>query len=95
MGSREISVTVKYKLGHSITDKYEKSDLFCPRCGKQTVFVDTGAGDYYQGPRHVCLECVEAFGCQLYGGDNPSDGETTNTQIVEQIKAKLRLKSRP
>ena len=63
-----ISFKVQYKAGHSYTENWKKLDLYCPNCGKQTVWHETGGGDYYAGEEHMCLSCIHAF--FLYGGPN-------------------------
>lgn len=37
------------------------TDEYCPGCGKQTVFIEQGEGDYYQGPSYYCKSCNYAF----------------------------------
>jgi len=39
----------------------ELSELFCPNCGKQEVYIEAGEGDYYQGPGHYCKSCNAEF----------------------------------
>ena len=40
------------------------TDLFCPKCGQDKVFVETGDGDYYVGPNHFCFDCDFIFHLQ-------------------------------
>lgn len=35
--------------------------IFCPYCGKKTVLVEEGDGDFYQGPTHLCTSCDRDF----------------------------------
>ena len=44
----------------------EKTLYFCPYCGKITIWVETGPGDYYEGPSHHCSDCFAEF--TLNGG---------------------------
>ena len=37
------------------------TDLFCPKCGQDKVFVEDGDGDYYVGPNHFCFDCDFIF----------------------------------
>lgn len=37
-------------------NKYNKTDIYCPNCGKQTVWIDT-CDDYYSGFTGYCLSC--------------------------------------
>lgn len=56
---------VKYfnngKYSHEYTESWDKTELFCPACGKQDVHVDTGAADYYAGEYHLCAACGAGF----------------------------------
>lgn len=63
-----VTVEVKYERGHSYTESWEPTDYYCPECGKRSVWVEQGSGDYYQGPLHLCLSC-NASGHLQYGGD--------------------------
>lgn len=41
--------------------KYKQTNLYCPECGKQTVYVENSEGDYYVGPTHLCVSCDSNF----------------------------------
>ncbi len=71
-------VTIKYDNGHSYDFEYEKTDLFCPSCGKQTVWFESSEGDFYEGPTHVCTECTSSFTL-------PSMG-VAYTDLIKQLK---------
>lgn len=77
-----VEVTVKYAAGHSISFTYDETDLFCPNCGKQNVWVESGEGDYYQGPAHYCISCEWYF--TMPGIGTPGEA---GLQIVAQIRA--------
>jgi hypothetical protein len=42
---------------YSRTEAWFKTDYFCPICGKKEVWSEAGPGDYYAGPRILCVEC--------------------------------------
>lgn len=42
-------------------EEWEKLSLYCPNCGKQEVWHDTGPGDYYTGERYMCKSCAAVF----------------------------------
>jgi hypothetical protein len=79
----KIRVDVKYELGHTITTYYERSDWFCPNCGKQNVWEEQGPGDYYVGVNHVCIECKTYFLMPSID----SDPDYTEKQVIETIRA--------
>jgi len=58
-----MKITDNYVPSHHYTNNYEKTEYFCPYCGVQSVYVEDGDGDYYQGPLHQCsnVECCHAF----------------------------------
>lgn len=43
------------------TKTYEKTNHYCPSCGKRETWTDNGAGDYYEGPTFLCTNCEIAF----------------------------------
>lgn len=73
----QIEVTIKYKLGHSYKYLYEKTEFFCPSCGKQSVWVE----NFYDGPIYVCISCEKQFYMPVIPYSDPE----TTPQIVEQI----------
>ena len=85
--TEDITVTKRYRLGHCCTQTFETTALHCPRCGAASVWVETGPGDYYQGPKHICIACGGAFYVHL---SDESSGETVTAQAVEQIKDAVR-----
>lgn len=54
-------IEVKYELGHSYTERWDVSDLYCPHCGDQSVWIEDAGGDYYEGPGHLCAACGWQF----------------------------------
>lgn len=60
------TVTINYftdsQISHAIVEQWEPlPDMFCPHCGKQTVWHDTGPGDYYANEQYICLSCEHTF----------------------------------
>ena len=48
--------------GHCMySEELEKTELFCPNCGKKGVWVEKNEGDFYNGPNYVCIECNYVF----------------------------------
>jgi len=39
----------------------EKTEYYCPECGKQEVYEALGEGDYYEGTGLYCNSCNNAF----------------------------------
>lgn len=52
---------------------YEKTDLYCPKCGQQSVEVEASEGDYYLGPEYVCAKCECSF-YHVSGDGSKKDG---------------------
>jgi len=68
LGAHKLKVAVTYPAGHTLESEWEKSDLYCPSCGKQEVWEEKtdGGGDYYCGESHVCVACEASFTLQLF-----------------------------
>lgn len=66
------------KNGHHYIENYEKTDLFCPSCGKQEIWEPDGEGDYYQGSTYICTACKTTHQLDFIG--------KADSQIVEQLK---------
>lgn len=57
-----VDLEVRYEAGHSHRETWEHDlDLHCPSCGETRVWVKAGAGDYYEGPQHLCTGCRSTF----------------------------------
>lgn len=60
---------------HSYARTYtHERGLHCPACGVQAVWIESGEGDYYAGPDHVCTACSHAFTLQSRGKDDQAQG---------------------
>ena len=82
----EVTLDVKYKLGHSYQETWRKGDLRCPWCGLKCVWEEQFGGDYYCGPSFMCSSCGAEFTIQ-YGG--PSEN-WQNKQRLAAILARIK-----
>ena len=64
---------------HSYERDYKKTELYCPNCGKQEVWEESGGGDYDKGTEHICIACSHNSFLDSFKTDHP--------EVVEQIKA--------
>jgi hypothetical protein len=78
-----MKVLNEYPNSHHYWDEYIKTELFCPNCGKQCIWSETGAGDYYVGSDFVCIECGNFF-YMLDSGTKPQ-GENEENKIKQII----------
>ena len=62
---------------------YTKNDLYCLKCGKQTVYVEDSEGGYYEGPMHVCSSCRATFTAPWIG-EMSEDNWLMRTKLNEQ-----------
>ena len=49
------------EFSHKYSEPWEKTDIFCPRCGKQEVWFCNNVGDHYLGEQHICTACKGTF----------------------------------
>lgn len=75
-----VKVKITYKAGHSYNYVYELTDLFCPCCSKKTIWSEISAGDYYEGPTHVCRSCESCFTLPRL-----EKADYTHQQVLTQI----------
>jgi transposase-like protein len=75
-------MAIKYQAGHTLSEVWETTDYFCPRCGKQDVWVEDSPGDYYTGPSHLCKACGADFSLP-YG----CDARPNNWQDSQRLEA--------
>jgi predicted RNA-binding Zn-ribbon protein involved in translation (DUF1610 family) len=54
------------KWSHKNTEEWGKLELFCPHCGEQNVWHETGPGDDSVGEQYMCAACGSSF--YLAGG---------------------------
>lgn len=50
-------VIKEYRDSHHYVSEWEKTELFCPKCGKQEVWNEHGPGDFYDGTEYMCAVC--------------------------------------
>ena len=58
---RPVEFEVKYERGHSTKESWEYTNLHCPSCGEQSVWMDSGPGDVEAGNEHLCTKCETSF----------------------------------
>jgi len=63
----EVTLKVKYELGHSYEETWHQGELYCPGCGKKGVWEEQSCGDYYVGPDFICPSCKANFTIQFDG----------------------------
>ena len=56
-----LTVHTYYSKDNVYSQPCDKTDLFCPGCGTQAVYVAQGDGDYYAGPEYYCVGCGGQF----------------------------------
>lgn len=77
-----MKVLNEYPNSHHYWEDFEKTDLFCPACGKQEVWEEQGAGDYYLGPDFICTACGSDWTMQ-----GPNKREEPNVKgKIEQLR---------
>lgn len=67
---------------HHYFHTVKKTKLYCPSCGKRTVWVDESSDDYYLGSNYYCISCnsMHCLDFCVTKMDNPYQ------MIIEQIK---------
>ncbi len=83
----EVTFEVKYELGHSYQETWIPDDCRCPECGEKNVWCDESPGDYYLGPKYLCLSCRSEFHISRGG---ISDKNWQNEQRLAAILKKIR-----
>ena len=68
------------KFSHKYTEPWEKTELFCPRCGKHEVWFCNNGGDYYVGEKHICTACKGVF--YLPDGVGDAHGEQDEQRVA-------------
>lgn len=81
-----VKMTIKYELGHSYDETWERTDYFCPSCGKQPVWEEAGPGDYYMGTQLLCVICKASF--YLPTGYSQSEKNWQNQQRLAALEGK-------
>jgi hypothetical protein len=80
-----IDVKTKWRAGHESRSTWEPVlTMHCPACGVQSVWHDTGPGDYYLNEQHVCVSCRQEWHI-----NGPYKADSHASQVIDQIKAKV------
>lgn len=76
-----IEVIKHHRDGVPHTEIYERSEIYCPNCGKQTVWLDTN-DDFYVGKTGLCLSCKHSHNC---AGDfmSPDSDSIFNIEFIQ------------
>ena len=56
-----MKVLIEHGQTHYFNDYEKNEEIHCPNCGNQSVYVEQGPGDYYEGPKHICIDCSTIF----------------------------------
>lgn len=67
------------QFSNQYTEQWEKTDFYCPRCGKQEVWFINDGGDYYVGEQHICTACKATF--HLPSGVGDATGEQDEQRL--------------
>lgn len=76
-----MKILIKYTWG-DLERTYIKGELFCPKCGKQSIYEEQEEGDYYLGSDFYCSECDHDFTIQ-------GPEKSRHIEIGEQIRVEL------
>lgn len=80
-------LTIKYEAGHSYTSWFEKTEIYCPNCGKRDVWKNDDGGDHYVGEDYYCLDCNSEFNLpRLSVPDDEDDMNWQCKQILNGLK---------
>lgn len=74
-----VKMTIRYKAGHSYDEEWQRVETFCPNCGKQEVWMETGPGDYYEGAGFLCVACE-------WGFTLPSESEADSAEDKQRFE---------
>ena len=76
--------TIKYPAGHSYSEEWEATDLYCIECGEPGLWRETGPGDYDQGQSHVCDSCGAWF--YTHGSQKLNANDPVEKQRIEYFQ---------
>jgi len=72
---------------HTYTQRWVRTHLFCPSCGKGSVWrEDAGGGDYYVGESHRCTACGHGFTIQVAESPPTDPTDPTDAQILAHLR---------
>lgn len=72
---------------HAYSETWEPADVFCPVCGKHSVWHDTSPGDYYVEEQYLCLECESSFHLPCFGRMENGETHKPESNNGQRIKA--------
>ena len=64
------------------SDRYSKSQVYCPNCGIQGILLEMGGDDYYLGTTGYCLNC------KMYH-HNANDFYKMDEEFVDRLKSAI------
>src|ERR1700684_966615 len=77
-----------YEFSHSSPETWEKIDMYCPACGKQEVWKEDSAGDYYVGEGYICAACEREWTIQgLQDAKNKNISYSQGQQRLDAIRS--------
>ncbi len=77
-----LTVLNEYPNSHHYWVNLEKSDLFCPNCGKQELWQELNEGDYYLGCSYYCISCTNKHHL-----DSTCYNSKDSLKIIKQLKS--------
>lgn len=86
-GPPPVKLKINYRLGHTYTFSYEKTEYHCPSCGTKEVWEDQGDGDYYEGSTLYCRKCAFSFTMPTRSDYEGELGDDEIAQVVKGIRA--------
>ena len=75
----QMKVLNEYPNSHHYWTEWKETKLFCPDCGKQNIWAETGPGDYYIGSDFACLKCGHFF-YMLDSGREPKENDVVQLE---------------
>lgn len=70
---------------HAYEQEVEETSSRCPACSHSFLWADSGAGDYYLGPKFYCPQCFWTGYVQASCFANPN-GTGTDDQVIRAIR---------
>lgn len=67
---------------HKYSERWRRIEMYCPNCGKQNVWQEDSAGDYYVGEGYLCTACEHTWTIQ-----GPSAIHENNEQDMQRLRA--------
>lgn len=77
-----VKVILEFKNSHHYVHNIEKTDLYCPLCGKREIWVELGQGDYYQGSSYYCTSCISHHNLD----SSHTEDQEAYINMIKQIK---------